>query len=54
MFPVIFEAVGEGRPNLDHGRTSARDWSPGAPRMVCLDELITTKTTLVLERVRLP
>jgi Arc/MetJ family transcription regulator len=48
---VIFKAVGEGRPYPAHGRTSARDWSPVAPRMVRLDELITTKSTLDLERV---
>lgn len=48
---VIFKAVGEGRPYPDHGRTSARDWSPVAPRMVRLDELITTKSMLDLEAV---
>lgn len=45
---VIFKAVGEGRPYPDHGLESPRDWSPVAPRMVRLDELITTKRTLDL------
>lgn len=51
MTPVIFKAVGEGRPYPDHGRHSMRDWGPVAPRMVRLDELITTKRTLDLELV---
>ena len=50
MAAVIFKAVGEGRPYPDHGRTTPRDWSPVAPRMVRLDELITTKRTLDLDR----
>lgn len=45
---VIFKAVGEGRPYPVHDRVSPRDWRDITPRMVRLDELITTKRTLDL------
>ncbi|TWE10088.1 type II toxin-antitoxin system VapB family antitoxin [Rudaeicoccus suwonensis] len=46
---MIFKAVGDGRPYPDHGMHSPRDWSGVTPRMVRLDLLITTKTTLDLD-----
>lgn len=46
---MIFQAVGEGRPYPDHGRTSTRDWADVPPRQVRLDELVTTKRTLDLD-----
>ena len=45
---MIFRAVGDGRPYPEHGRESARDWADVAPRMVRLDELVTTKRNLDL------
>lgn len=45
---VIFKSVGEGRPYPDHGLTTVRDWASVPPRMVRLDELVTTKRTLDL------
>jgi Arc/MetJ family transcription regulator len=45
---VIFKAVGDTRPYPDHGRVSAKDWSDVPPRLVRLQELVTTKTTLDL------
>ena len=45
---MIFKAVGDTRPYPDHGRVSAKDWSEVPPRMVRLQELVTTKTTLDL------
>ena len=45
---MIFKAIGDGRPYPDHGRVTPRDWSDVAPRMVRLDELVTTKRTLDL------
>ncbi|MFP3713218.1 type II toxin-antitoxin system VapB family antitoxin [Puerhibacterium sp. TATVAM-FAB25] len=48
---MIFKAVGDGRPYPDHGRVSARDWSDVPPRQVRLDELVTTKRTLDLDRL---
>lgn len=46
--PVIFKSVGDGRPYPEHGKQSAKDWSDVAPRMVRLDELVTTKKVLDL------
>lgn len=46
---MIFKAVGDTRPYPDHGLDSTQDWASVAPRMVRLDELITTKRTLDLE-----
>lgn len=48
---MIFKAVGEGRPYPAHGLETPRDWNPVVPRMVRLDDLITTKRTLDLEIV---
>ncbi len=48
---MIFKAVGDGRPYPDHGRVSAKDWSDVPPRQVRLDELVTTKRTLDLDRL---
>jgi Arc/MetJ family transcription regulator len=45
---MIFKAVGGSRPYPDHGLVSARDWSDVPPRMVRLQELVTTKMTLDL------
>jgi len=45
---MIFKAIGDTRPYPDHGRVSAKDWSDVAPRLVRLQELVTTKTTLDL------
>lgn len=45
---VIFKAVGEGRPYPPHDLVTPRDWRDITPRMVRLDELITTKRTLDL------
>jgi Arc/MetJ family transcription regulator len=46
---VIFKAVGDSRPYPDHGLTTPRQWAEVAPRMVRLDELVTTKRTLDLD-----
>jgi len=45
---MIFKAVGNGRPYPAHGLETARDWANVPPRMVRLDELITTKRNLDL------
>ena len=45
---MIFKAVGDGRPYPDHGLETARDWADVPPRMVRLDELVTTKRNLDL------
>ena len=45
---VIFKKVGEGRPYPDHGKETPRDWADVPPRMVRLDELVTTKRNLDL------
>lgn len=45
---MIFKAIGESRPYPDHGRVSAKDWSQVPPRMVRLQDLVTTKRTLDL------
>ena len=47
---VIFKAVRDGRPYPDHG-LSTRDWAKLPPRQVRLDELITTKRELELDRL---
>ena len=49
LTPVIFRAVGEGRPYPDHGLVTTRQWSEVPPRQVRLDELVTTKRTLNLD-----
>ena len=43
---MIFKAVGDGRPYPDHGLETARDWADVPPRMVRLEELVTTKRFL--------
>ena len=45
---MIFKAVGESRPYPDHGRVTPKDWSDVPPRMVRLDDLITTKRSIDL------
>jgi Arc/MetJ family transcription regulator len=45
---MIFRSVGDGRPYPEHGLETARDWAEVPPRMVRLDELITTKRNLDL------
>lgn len=45
---MIFRAVGDGRPYPAHGLETARDWADVPPRMIRLDELVTTKRTLDL------
>ena len=47
---MIFKAVRDGRPYPDHG-LSTRDWAKLPPRQVRLDELITTKRELELDRL---
>ena len=46
---MIFKAVGDGRPYPDHGLVTVRQWAEVPPRMVRLDELVTTKRTLDLD-----
>jgi Arc/MetJ family transcription regulator len=48
--PVIFKSVRDGRPYPDHG-LSTRDWGNVAPRSVRLDQLITTKRELALDKL---
>lgn len=45
---MIFKAVGNTRPYPDHGKSTPRDWAEVPPRMVRLDELVTTKRELDL------
>ena len=45
---MIFKAVGDHRPYPDHGYTT-RQWSTVPPRLVRLDELVTTKRELDLQ-----
>ncbi|MCE1177952.1 MAG: type II toxin-antitoxin system VapB family antitoxin [Micrococcales bacterium] len=45
---MIFKAVGDDRPYPDHGLVTTRDWATVPPRLVRLDELVTTKRTLDL------
>jgi len=47
---VIFKAVRDGRPYPDH-QLSTRDWAKIPPRQVRLDELVTTKRELALDRL---
>jgi Arc/MetJ family transcription regulator len=47
---VIFKAVGEVRPYPEHGLQMS-DWARLAPHQVRLDQLITTKGTLDLEKL---
>ena len=47
---MIFRAVREGRPYPEHGLT-IKEWAEIPPRHVRLDELITTKRELALDRL---
>ena len=47
---VIFKAVSEGRPYPEHG-LSLKEWSQIPPRPVRLDQLVTTKRELALDRL---
>lgn len=47
---VIFKAVREGKPYPDHG-LSMKEWAAIPPRPVRLDQLITTKRELALDRL---
>jgi Arc/MetJ family transcription regulator len=47
---LIFKAVRDGRPYPDHGLT-IKEWADIPPRQVRLDQLITTKRELALDRV---
>ena len=46
---MIFKAVGDGRPYPEHGLTTPKQWAQVPPRLVRLDELVTTKRTLDLD-----
>jgi Arc/MetJ family transcription regulator len=48
---VVFKSVGETRPYPDHGVHSVKQWSGVTPRIVALDELVTTKRHLDLGNV---
>jgi len=43
---VIFKAVGDSRPYPDHGRVTPKDWADVPPRLVRLDDLVTTKRSI--------
>ncbi|MGH3731700.1 MAG: type II toxin-antitoxin system VapB family antitoxin [Micromonosporaceae bacterium] len=47
---MIFRAVREGKPYPDHGLTT-REWAQIPPRPVRLDQLITVKRNLALDRL---
>ncbi|MEV6523612.1 type II toxin-antitoxin system VapB family antitoxin [Longispora sp. NPDC051575] len=47
---MIFKAVREGQPYPEHG-LSLKDWAEIPPRPVRLDQLITTKRELGLDRL---
>ncbi len=47
---MIFKEVREGKPYPDHGLT-LKDWSAVPPRSVRLDELVTTKRELALDKL---
>lgn len=47
---VIFKSVRDGRPYPDHG-LSLREWARIPPHAVRLDQLITTKGELALDRL---
>lgn len=48
---MIFKGIGEHRPYPDHGLVTTRDWSEVPPRMVRLQDLVTTKRTLDLAQL---
>lgn len=45
---MIFKAVGDSRPYPEHGLTQPKDWSTVPPRLVRLEMLTTTRSTLNL------
>lgn len=45
---MIFKAVGDSRPYPDHGKVTPKDWADVPPRLVRLDDLITTKRSIDL------
>ena len=47
---VIFKAVGEGKPYPDHGYTQSQ-WGELSPTQVRIDQLVTTKREMDLDRV---
>jgi Arc/MetJ family transcription regulator len=47
---MIFKAVREGRPYPEHGLT-LKQWSEIPPRQIRLDQLITTKRELALDKL---
>jgi Arc/MetJ family transcription regulator len=47
---MIFKAVRSGRPYPPH-KLSARDWANVPPRAIHLDQLITTKRELALDKL---
>ncbi len=47
---MIFKAVREGKPYPDHG-LSTKEWAQIPPRPVRLDQLITIKRNLALDRL---
>lgn len=47
---MIFRAVREGRPYPEHGLTT-KDWAQIPPRPVRLDQLVTIKRNLALDRL---
>jgi len=47
---VIFKRVGDGRPYPDHGYVH-KQWAALPPQQVRLDQLVTTKRTLDLDRL---
>ncbi|MGY0232817.1 type II toxin-antitoxin system VapB family antitoxin [Longispora urticae] len=47
---MIFKAVRDGKPYPEHG-LSLKDWAEIPPRPVRLDQLITTKRELGLDRL---
>lgn len=47
---MIFKDVRDGRPYPEHGLTT-KDWAQIPPQQVRLEELVTTKTVLELDRL---
>jgi Arc/MetJ family transcription regulator len=47
---VIFKGVSDGRPYPDHGMT-LKDWALIPPRPVRLDQMVTTKRELALDKL---
>ena len=47
---MIFKKVSEGQPYPDHG-LSTKQWADIPPRQIRLDDLVTTKRELALDRL---